>query len=292
MEAPGRAEHLFRDEWRTGDFQHYVAQGIPLYCGNLYFAQSPRDEIVRDVHPILPPGVEDFSRLVPFFFETDSHYWLYVSIEGALTSLHYDNNAVHACLAQVKGKKKATLFAPEDEQHVRNSEFGWMDPENPESDKFPSVHRATAWEVELVAGQALILGGRWSHHVRTLEPSVTVGYDFINRSNLELFVREHWRLKCIGIDYMTSLFPTTEDRRSPLERLMRGVFSGEPTRATQFCGKLLAESSRVHGGPLGAGSMVAEATLEELLTDTRPGADHAFLAELLRTVQRDRRANG
>lgn len=163
LQAPDKAEQLFCDKWGTGDFEKYSARGIPLYCGNLPFARSPSDEILRDVHPILPPGVEDLNRFIPFFFDTHTHYWLYVSIGGALTPLHYDNNAVNALLGQLKGRKRAILFAPEDEQHVRNTEFGWMDPENPQSDRFSSVHRATAWEAELVAGQALMFGSRWSH---------------------------------------------------------------------------------------------------------------------------------
>jgi len=34
---------------------------------------------------------------------------------------------------------------------------------------------------------------------------VTVSYDFVNRSNLESFVREDAWLECIGLDYLMSL---------------------------------------------------------------------------------------
>jgi hypothetical protein len=289
LQAPDKAEQLFCEKWRTGDFEEYSARGIPLYCGNLPFARSPSDEILRDVHPILPPGVEDLNRYIPFFFDTDTHYWLYVSIGGALTPLHYDNNAVNAILGQLKGRKRATLFAPEDERHVRNTEFGWMDPENPQSDRFSSVQRATDWEAELVAGQALIFGSRWSHHVRTLESSVTVSYDFVNRSNLESFVRDHAWLECIGVDYLMSLFPAREHQQSPLEGLMQGLFGDDTRRAEKLCQQLVGTASRARGGPLGAGRIVAEATLQELLRDADPGTARCeCLKELLREISDDR----
>ena len=289
LQAPDKAEQLFHDKWETGDFEEFSARGIPLYCGNLPFARSPRDEILRDVHPILPPGVEDLNRFIPFFFDTDTHYWLYVSIEGALTPLHYDNNGVNALLGQLKGRKRATLFAPEDEQHVRSSEFGWTDPENLRSDRFPGVHRATAWEAELVAGQALVFGSRWSHHVRTVESSVTVGYDFVNRSNLGAFVRDHAWLEGIGLDYLMSLFPAREHQQSPLEGLMLGLFGDDTRRAKKLCQQLVDTASRARGGPLAAGRMVVEAALQELLKEADPGATCGeFLKELLGEISDDR----
>lgn len=104
--------------------------------------------------------------------------------------------------------------------------------------------RSSVWEAELVAGQALIFGGRWSHHVRTLESSVTGSYDFVNRSSLESFVRDHGWLEGIGLDYLMPLFPAREHPRSPLEGLMRGLF-GDATRwAEQLCQQLVGAAAR------------------------------------------------
>lgn len=289
LRAPEKAEALFCNSWVKGDFEDFSARGIPLYCGSLVFASSPKDDVLRDFEPILPSGVDDFNQYIPFFFDTFSHYWLLVSIEGALTPLHYDASSVHVYLAQLKGRKKAILFAPEDEQHVCNAEFGWMDPENPRIDKFPNFHRATAWEAELVAGQLLIWGGRWSHHVRTLESSVTVSYEFVNRSNLDMFVREHDWLESVGLAYLASVFHTGENRESPLERLLHGLFGADTRRANQLYRRLIGETSWVKGGPLEGGRIVLEVTLQELLRDTRPGTDRRkVLEELLGKVLNDR----
>lgn len=198
LQAPGRARELFDGCWEEGDFETFSAQGLPLYCGNLPFAKSPDDPVLTDVQPILPDGVECWNSHIPFFYRTYNHFWLYVGNAGALTPLHEDNNAVAAYLGQLKGEKEAILFSPRDFHHINNPQHGWVDPLDPDRERFPTFDEAQPWEATLREGQLLIWGGRWAHHVRTTVDSVTLSFDFINTWNIETFVRKREWLTVIG----------------------------------------------------------------------------------------------
>lgn len=198
LQSPEQARVLFDGCWEEGDFDTFRAQDLPLYCGNLPFAKNPDDAILDDVQPLLPRGVDCWNSFIPFFYKTYNHFWLYVGNDGALTPLHEDNNAVAAYLGQLKGEKQAILFSPKDFQHINNAEAGWVDPLNPDRRRFPSFDAAQPWEATLRAGQLLIWGGRWAHHVRTTADSITLSFDFINATNIEAFVSKREWLGVIG----------------------------------------------------------------------------------------------
>jgi len=119
-----------------------------------------------------------------------NHHWLYVSTKGALTPLHFDNNFVHATLAQIKGEKEASLICFEELQELCfSSEYGYIDIENPDIGKFPRYKEATRYYGKLVPGDMMIMPSGWGHFVRTLSDSITVSFDFINSQNLKKFAR-------------------------------------------------------------------------------------------------------
>lgn len=194
VEDPARLERLFPAPWAEGDAQLLRELDLPLYCGNLRLARHARDEVFAALQPLVPAPIEHFNDDVPYYYQSGNHLWLYVSLTGALTPLHQDNNAVIAYLAQLHGHKQAILYSPDDKPHFHSAQFGYFDPLRPRDDEFPTWRQARPWTGQIGPGDLLIWGPNWAHHVVTLERSVTVSFDFLNDLNLAAYTESmEWR---------------------------------------------------------------------------------------------------
>src|SRR5262249_674270 len=89
------------------------------------------------------------------------------------------------CLCQIQGRKRCTLFPPQDTDFLYD---GQVDPERPDIERFPLFDRATAYECTIEPGDTLFTPSGWWHHVRGLEKSITVSYNFFNDSNLATYI--------------------------------------------------------------------------------------------------------
>ena len=170
-----------------GTYDDFVAQPLPLYCGNLKIVQKASDSVFDEVTPLLPAPLETWNYALPYYYSLFNHFWLLVSLPGALTPLHTDNNGTIALIAQLKGQKKATLYSPTDLPCVYNPNIGFMDPCKPEETDHPTWRAAVPWTCVLEPGQVLFVGTNWAHHVETLETSISVSYDFVNESNIAAY---------------------------------------------------------------------------------------------------------
>lgn len=186
---PTRIAELFPAPWKKGCLEDMQAMGLPLYCGNLRLVRHASEAVLAYIRPLVPDGLECLNDQIPYFYQSGNHVWLYVSKAGALTPLHQDNNAVIACLAQLKGRKQARLYAPEDRACFYTADIGYMNPLNPGELEFPNWRRARPWSASLEPGQLLIWGANWAHHVITCEDSITVSVDIVNSTNLGAYAR-------------------------------------------------------------------------------------------------------
>lgn len=194
MRRPTQVEEIFDGQWVKGDASVLRELQRPLYCGNMRIVNNAKDEVFDDVTPIVPESVEVWNNLIPYYYQSGNHFWLYVSMGGALTPLHQDNNAVIAYLGQLEGQKEAILYNPGDKAHFYNPEFGYMDPLNPNDEQFPTWRKACRWEGTLSPGELLIWGPKWAHHVTTLTQSMSVSFDVVNELNLKDYTRSRdWR---------------------------------------------------------------------------------------------------
>lgn len=184
IEQPGRVRELYEGRWLDGSYEAFAAQDLPLYCGTLRFVHRADDPTFAEVSPLVPPPLRPLNHALPYYYSLFNHLWLLVSLPGALTPLHVDNNGTIAMIAQLRGRKRATLYSPADLAHVYQPGIGFMDPEAPDDSEFPTWRQATAWHAELQPGQVLYVGTEWAHHVRTLETSVSVSFDFVDETNL------------------------------------------------------------------------------------------------------------
>lgn len=194
VEDPALLESLFDGQWVKGDAATLRAMGMPLYSGNLRLVRHAREAVLADIDPLVPGPLEYLNNDIPYYYQSGNHVWLYISLAGALTPLHQDNNAVIAYLAQLKGRKEAILYPPEDKPHFHRPGVGYLDPLRPNDEEFPTWRQARAWTASLGPGELLIWGPEWAHHVVTHETSITVSFDIVNTINLESYCRSmDWR---------------------------------------------------------------------------------------------------
>ena len=195
LQQPERLEELFAGQWRKGDAAALREMNLPLYCGNLRLVRHAREPVFEELSPIVPAPLEYLNSDIPYYYQSHNHVWLYVSRAGALTPLHQDNNAVIAYLAQLKGRKHATLYSPADKPHFYNPAVGYLNPLAPNEAEFPSWRQAQPWTATLEPGELLIWGPNWAHHVVTESDSVTVSFDIVNSINLDEYTSSmDWRL--------------------------------------------------------------------------------------------------
>lgn len=190
---PERAQEIYAGRWMEGDYERFVAQDLPLYCGTLRIVHKADDPIFAEVDPLVPAPLQPWNHALPYYYSLFNHLWLLVSLPGALTPLHIDNNGTIALIAQLKGRKRATLYSPADLRHVHNPEVGFMDPMQPDEADFPTWRQAVKWVGDLDVGQVLFVGTEWAHHVQTLDASISVSFDFVDQSNMAAYaVSDGW----------------------------------------------------------------------------------------------------
>jgi len=106
------------------------------------------------------------------------HVWL--GSEGTRSGLHFD--APHNFLAQVYGRKRVILVAPDRPQLVSPFEWNYsksqVDPERPALRRFPRFASAVLWEAVLAPGEVLFIPQIWWHHLTSLDVSISVNLWF------------------------------------------------------------------------------------------------------------------
>jgi hypothetical protein len=166
--------------------------GQPLYLTS-WRAYKLHPELLDDV--ILSPAcIDDWFPLLPRAFrhalDNATRYFsagLLIGPAGSQATLHRDYLHSHACLALIRGRKKCTLFSPNDSDALY---AGDIDLDQPDLEKFPLLRRATAFECVLEPGEMLFIPCGWWHHVVALEKSITVNYNFFNRVNFRAYLME------------------------------------------------------------------------------------------------------
>jgi hypothetical protein len=162
----------------------------------LYDDITPAPYFVLDLVSTLSPALRDALE----WTSQVEYTAVYIGPEGSLSSLHRDYWNTHAYLAQIRGRKRAILFSPEDSDFLYG---GQVDPEQPDFERFPLFDYATAYECIIEPGDTLLIPANWLHHVRGLEKSITVSRNFFNDSNFKQYMTHVLRqlpLLAKGID--------------------------------------------------------------------------------------------
>ena len=109
--------------------------------------------------------------------------YLWIGPAGSITPLHFD--ACETFLCQLQGRKRVTLFSPEQKRHLyfsdpelRKQEYLYspVDVESPDLARHPEFANAQRHEAVIRPGDVLYMPYRWWHHVRALDPSTSLNF--------------------------------------------------------------------------------------------------------------------
>jgi lysine-specific demethylase 8 len=123
------------------------------------------------IDPELAPLLADIST--PSLFAEERLYtvWAWLSGPGVRTWLHYDNNGCHNLNAQICGRKRCVLYAPDALARLHPFPLGGDNPahncsridvERPR-DELRIDASVRAWQAELDAGDLLFIPAWWFH---------------------------------------------------------------------------------------------------------------------------------
>ena len=106
---------------------------------------------------------------------------LWVGARGTASDIHYD--MTHNFVAQIEGRRRVTLFAPDDAPNLYpyprrtlNWHHARVRLEQADLHAYPRFADARPIELELAAGEMLWVPRGWWHRFEALEPSIAVNF--------------------------------------------------------------------------------------------------------------------
>lgn len=169
-------KRMFTREWMTfGEFFDHVLSG-PLdqrarliFTGDEHYLARMRDGKLT-VNPQLAQLWDQVAA--PPWLPVQHLYsaWAWFSGSGVRTWLHYDNNGCHNLNLQIHGRKRCTLFPPEELEQLSFFPIGGANPalncsqlDIDAEDVQLHVETLCRYEVELCAGDVLFIPAHWMH---------------------------------------------------------------------------------------------------------------------------------
>lgn len=178
------------------------------YCGNperfakrvdttqpLYTALQPfslDSDLLDDF--VWPEAIANmYSELGPEIHDWYLHEFgvLLIGPAGTLTPLHEDLFGTHAWLAQIMGRKRFRFFPPDRDGGVRRRSARAARRQVDHSlDKTADAPR---YEVVVNQGDMIIFPQGWRHEVVSLDPSISLSFNFVNNTNYVAHLLEIFR---------------------------------------------------------------------------------------------------
>lgn len=114
---------------------------------------------------------------LPSFLDPDSaagNMFFWMGPAGTVTPLHHD--LTNNLMIQIRGRKRVKLIAPEYLPYVYNHLHchSRVDPENVDEERYPLFQNVHVTDVTIGPGDILFFPVGWWHHVRGLDPTITV----------------------------------------------------------------------------------------------------------------------
>jgi hypothetical protein len=175
--AEGLARMFARGRAPFSEFLGLIGTGPASERARYLFTGDERFLLRRrsgqtSIDPELQPLLEDVE--IPSLFPADRLHtvWAWFSGAGVRTWLHYDNNGCHNLNAQITGRKRCVLYAPEELGKLHPFPLGGANPayncsridvERPEAEVERDLAAATAWHAQLGPGDLLFIPAWWFH---------------------------------------------------------------------------------------------------------------------------------
>ncbi|MCB0322492.1 MAG: cupin-like domain-containing protein [Bdellovibrionales bacterium] len=174
-----------------------IAPGIRWYAG-FYSPFSLHPELLEEFQA--PTCIDNWFRFLQAGM--DEWYirgfgWLLIGPSGTKSAAHFDLFDTHAWTAQLEGRKRFFLYEPDR-----------SDPYNRDVD---AALQRPLYETVLNTGELLIIPNNWCHAAVSLEPSMTLTFNFLNETNFGPFLkslyedRNKWESKFAADDLRMKL---------------------------------------------------------------------------------------
>lgn len=129
------------------------------------------------------------ARHHPHAVGASSHPALFISPTGVQSPLHTASQAARTWMGVLRGTMRIRMFSPKDAPHLRPSVCAQHDVRYcrwPAFDAFNLARHAlqdgaVVWETRLSPGDILFLPQGWPRQARSMEDTIAVSYDFVDR---------------------------------------------------------------------------------------------------------------
>ena len=174
-------------EYKTLSFDTLVKRSAAQECHQEFFLSSTEVYYLRSLgNDARGREVANFSQHYPEIssdFHTPSNFLdeetifssvLRVSSKNVQLWTHYD--VMDNFLVQVRGRKRAVLFSPEDVTYLYldGDKSRVVDIDQPDLTVYPEFNKATAFESVMEPGDILFIPALWFHNMTSLDFSVAV----------------------------------------------------------------------------------------------------------------------
>ena len=112
---------------------------------------------------------------------------IFIGHRGTSIGLHYDLHYKITWIAVISGRKKVTLFAPDQGKYLYEGRVNCF---NPNLEKFPLYAEAKPVECVLNQGEMLLIPPNWWHQLKNIEDTIALVTSTINEWNYELYYRD------------------------------------------------------------------------------------------------------
>lgn len=119
---------------------------------------------------------------------------------GQFPYIHLDYYHLSAWVTQLYGRKEFTVYPRGQEKYLYpDPNNTWLslieDQENPDPVKYPLYKHATPIRFVMGPGETLYIPvGIW-HTAKSLEPTLSVAFDLLNKENFPLFIKDVWNFR-------------------------------------------------------------------------------------------------
>lgn len=215
--VPVTATRMFQKQWACSlgeylDYARDVPRGpraqatgdFPLYLDGWFFRRD-QPELTSDFR--VPEHVaNDWFRFFPGSLDLAAT-GIMIGPRGCFTKLHYDLMWTHSWNAQIAGRKRWVLCAPQHRKDVYPKTrhvpgyFPGTDLDRPDLARYPRMASVGYYETILEPGEMIWFPAMWLHQVETLEDSISLTHNYCCANNV-LPVVWVYLLKRLGARYL------------------------------------------------------------------------------------------
>ena len=177
----------FIDNLLGGDlstFPYYMRDNWQIFHEHAHLMEAHR----------VPPYFFDWFRLVPPALRMP-YPRIFIGPRGAITPLHVDVWGTHAWLSQLAGEKRWLLYPPEQAQFL----YGYkVRVEKPDLARHPLFRHARPLECTIRPGDTIFVPSRWSHWVESLQPGISLTYNYMGPGCFGVTLPQWLKAQSIG----------------------------------------------------------------------------------------------